>query len=334
MEFGGKTTFSGFDGIGNANSFGGDNILYISAGLSFTFGQNGFRKVINAKPVMIDNARLRETLAEMYDENGRLSRQVSSDARVVAELKKILEIEGLLSRYGNLFASQSGQDKTGGWRYPVNDYSGLNKLRARLNGYHLPDKKNITTDEDIENKSDDSTDFIDDIFASDVSPDSISLSGNEVSNDLSNKLPNGGLDRSDKSGNYRDATGKDAIDRNDYFSLISSGKQCIGSPIYFFFKLGKSELTDASQLVNLDEIARIAKAYGLAVRVTGAADSATGTTDINNILGDIRADYIVSQLQKRGVNTSFITKINKGGIDLLNPDEANRHCGVELLVQL
>ena len=128
MEFGGKTTFSGFDGIGNANSFGGDNILYISAGLSFTFGQNGFRKVINAKPVMIDNARLRETLAEMYDENGRLSRQVSSDARVVAELKKILEIEGLLSRYGNLFASQSGQDKTGGWRYPVNDYSGLNKL--------------------------------------------------------------------------------------------------------------------------------------------------------------------------------------------------------------
>lgn len=32
MEFGGKTTFSGFDGIGNANSFGGDNILYISAG--------------------------------------------------------------------------------------------------------------------------------------------------------------------------------------------------------------------------------------------------------------------------------------------------------------
>lgn len=334
MEFGGKTTFSGFDGIGNANSFGGDNILYISAGLSFTFGQNGFRKVINAKPVMIDNARLRETLAEMYDENGRLSRQVSSDARVVAELKKILEIEGLLSRYGNLFASQSGQDKTGGWRYPANDYSGLNKLRARLNGYHLPDKKNITTDEDIENKSDDSTDFIDDIFASDVSPDSISLSGNEVSNDLSNKLPNGGLDRSDKSGNYRDATGKDAIDRNDYFSLISSGKQCIGSPIYFFFKLGKSELTDASQLVNLDEIARIAKAYGLAVRVTGAADSATGTTDINNILGDIRADYIVSQLQKRGVNTSFITKINKGGIDLLNPDEANRHCGVELLVQL
>ncbi len=51
-------------------------------------------------------------------------------------------------------------------------------------------------------------------------------------------------------------------------------------------------------------------AYGLAIRVTGAADSATGTTVINNSLGDNRADYIVSQLQKRGVGTSFITKIN------------------------
>lgn len=143
MEFGGKTTFSGFDGLGNANSFGGDNILSLSAGLSFTFGQNGFRKMINAKPVLIDNARLRETLAELYDENGRLSRQTSNDARVVAELKKILEIEGLLSRYDNLFASQPGMEKTDDRHYPVNDYSGLNKLRARLNGYHLPERNSF-----------------------------------------------------------------------------------------------------------------------------------------------------------------------------------------------
>lgn len=307
LEFGGKTTFSGFDGLGNANSFGGDNILSLSAGLSFTFGQNGFRKVINAKPVLIDNARLRETLAELYDENGRLSRQTSNDARVVAELKKILEIEGLLSRYGNLFASQPGKKKTDDRRYPVNDYSGLNKLRARLNGYHLPEKKQIYSSEDVDNLDDDLTGFIDDIFASGAKSDSISLSGKGM--------------------------GKEGFALNDYLSLISSEKQCIGSPIFFFFKLGTSELTDASQLVNLDEIARIAKSYGLAIRVTGAADSVTGTTVINNSLGDNRADYIVSQLQKRGVGTSFITKINKGGIDLLNPDEANRHCRVELLLQ-
>lgn len=136
---------------------GGDNILSLSAGLSFTFGQNGFRKMINAKPVLIDNARLRETLAELYDENGRLSRQTSNDARVVAELKKILEIEGLLSRYDNLFASQPGMEKTDDRHYPVNDYSGLNKLRARLNGYHLPEKKQLHSSEDVDNPDEDFT---------------------------------------------------------------------------------------------------------------------------------------------------------------------------------
>lgn len=119
---------------------------------------------------------------------------------------------------------------------------------------------------------------------------------------------------------------------NDYLSLLSSGKKCIGSPILFFFKLGTSDLTDNSQMTNLDEIARVAKAYGLHIRVTGAADSATGTTGINKDLGDSRANFISSQLQKRGINSSLITKINKGGIDLLEPDEANRHCKVELFL--
>lgn len=326
MEFGGKTTFSGFDGLGDVNSFGGDNILSLSAGLSFTFGQNGFRKVINAKPVLIDNARLRETLAELYDENGRLSRQTSNDTRVVAELKKILEIEGLLSRYGNLFTSQPSKKKTDDRRYPVNDYSGLNKLRTRLNGYHLPEKKQLHSSEDVDNLDDDFTGFIDDIFASGAKSDSISLSGNAIGSGLAGD----GIHNPSESGK---GMGKEGLALNDYLSLISSEKQCIGSPIFFFFKLGTSELTDASQLVNLDEIARIAKSYGLAIRVTGAADSATGTTVINNSLSDNRADYIVSQLQKRDVGTSFITKINKGGINFLNPDEANRHCRVELLLQ-
>ena len=209
LEFGGKTTFSGFDGLGNANSFGGDNILSLSAGLSFTFGQNGFRKVINAKPVLIDNARLRETLTELYDENGRLSRKTSNDARVVAELKKILEIEGLLSRYGNLFASQPGKKKTDDRRYPVNDYSGLNKLRARLNDYHLPEKKQIHSSEDVDNL-DDFTGFIDDIFASGAKSDSISLSGNAIGSGLAKE----NLYHHPGSGN---GIGKDNLALNDYW---------------------------------------------------------------------------------------------------------------------
>ena len=81
----------------------------------------------------------------------------------------------------------------------------------------------------------------------------------------------------------------------DYAVRMQSGRECIGAPIFFFFELGTSHLTDTSQLVNLDELARVAKKYGLKVKVTGAADSATGTVGINNALSVSRADYIASE---------------------------------------
>lgn len=107
LELGCKTTFSDFDGAGTPNRFGGDNILSLSAGVSFTFGSTGFRKVVDARPVMLDNSRLRELCLSLSEENDRLSRKSSNDASIVAELRKILEIEGLLSRYGNIFNNGS-----------------------------------------------------------------------------------------------------------------------------------------------------------------------------------------------------------------------------------
>jgi len=89
-------------------------------------------------------------------------------------------------------------------------------------------------------------------------------------------------------------------------------------------------LTDVFQLVNLDELARVAKKYGLYVKITGAADSATGTTDINNALSVLRVDYIAWELNKRGLPTNRITKNSKGGISDYVPTEANRHTKVEL----
>lgn len=328
LEFGGKSTFADFDGFGHANSFGGDNILSLSAGLSFTFGETGFRKVINAKPVLIDNARLRETIAKIYGENQQLSRQSANDARALAELKKILEIEGLLSRYGSLFDSTSDNDGTSFKRYPVNDYSGLNSLRARLKGNHVPSRNGASRCELLNESEDEAMDFIDDLFANDDNLDSLSTQANESANVVSDG--NYPTIRGTEKDNGNSA--EDKSDINSYLSLISSGKRCIGSPILFFFKLGTSELTDPSQFVNLDEIARVAKAYGLHIRVTGAADSATGTKEINKGLGSERADFISTQLQNRGIKASLITKINKGGIDMLHPDEANRHCKVELFL--
>lgn len=311
LELGCKTTFSDFDGYGKPNRFGGDNILSLSAGVSFTLGNAGFRKVIDAKPVMLDNSRLRELCLSLSDENDRLSRKSSNDDRIVAELKKILEIEGLLSRYGNIFNKESDNDDTVS-HFPVNDYSGLNSLRARLKGA----------------KNDYSSKMLKNIEALDGIDDEIGYIDNLINNESADSIS--GLGSAGDGGIPSDSVA--VLNNDNYLALIKSGQKCIGSPIFFFFDLGTTNLTDSSQLVNLDEIVRVAKQYGLSLRVTGAADSGTGTNEINHRLGNDRANYIILQLQKRGIDASLITKINQGGIDRFNPGEANRHCKIELFL--
>lgn len=125
-----------------------------------------------------------------------------------------------------------------------------------------------------------------------------------------------------------DSTSEESDD--GYLSIIQSGKACIGAPIYFFFELGSDRLLNKSQLVNLDEVARIAKKYGLTVKVIGAADSATGSETINDNLSRSRAEYIAQELAKRGMESGTITKGYDGGIDDYSPNEANRHTRIML----
>ena len=117
---------------------------------------------------------------------------------------------------------------------------------------------------------------------------------------------------------------------DDYLTLIQSGNICIGAPIYFFFELGTDKLLNKSQLVNLDEVARIAKKYGLKVKVIGAADSATGSEAINDNLSRSRARFIAEELMKRGMESGTISQIFDGGIDDYSPNEANRHTRILL----
>ena len=124
----------------------------------------------------------------------------------------------------------------------------------------------------------------------------------------------------------------DSVIWNKYISEMTDGNKCIGSPVLFFFKIGTSQLVDASQMANLDELARIAKGYHLKISVVGAADSATGTDEINNPLSKSRAEFITQQLILRGVDKSMIVSKSKGGIDKYSPIAANRHTAVRLFV--
>jgi outer membrane protein OmpA-like peptidoglycan-associated protein len=263
-EIGNATTFKDADGFGSSRRFG-DNLLSLTAGLSWTFGSHiGWRKVVDAKPYMKQNERLSAYIWTLKQRNEELERGYNDNVRIIAELRKILDIEGLLDKYLSCFDSYAGNRANG---YPVNDYSGLNSLRKRLR----EGEKSA--------------------FASVVAKSASASAAN----------------------------------------LATEG-DCLGAPIFFFFELNTSKLVDSSQTVNLNEIARVALKYGLNIEVIGAADSDTGTDEINDHLGIERANYITEYLVAHGVDASRITSHSEGGIDTYTPTNANRNAIVRLFL--
>lgn len=220
-EVSGMLTARNFDGIGTSTKFG-DNMISVSAGLSFTIGKTGWKRVVDATPYIEQNLALQDYIAYMRDRNAHLEKRLAGndDSKTV---------------------------------YPKNSYSGLNSLRARL-----------------------------------------SMNG-------------------------------DSLSSSDHL------KVSIGVPVYFFFKLNSDKLVDKSQLVNLDDIAKMAKQENLKIKISGAADSATGTQSGNQDLGKRRAKFIAKALIKRGVDKSQIKAYNLGGIDKYAANEANRFTTVVLL---
>lgn len=204
--------------------------------------------------------------------------------------------------------------------HPVNNYSGLNSLRERL--------ANRSWDGRSERSS-----------AWGLSLDGSSSDGASYGNNGSG--PDGGDDYASSAGNgfgrtSYDDTGLRPDDAGskalEYLSKAGKGEVTVGVPVYFFFSLASANLTDKAQLVNLDAIAELAKQWQLIVRVTGAADSATGSPDGNASLSQARADHISRMLQERGVPEEKIQTVAEGGIEKFSPPAVNRQCRVELLL--
>ena len=293
VELSGMTTFQDFDGYGKANR-PGDHMLSLTAGFSFHIGNVGWKRAIDPSPYVRRDQWLVDYVNVLSEQNSRYAGLHDKDRRTLAELKKILEIEGLLDTYCHLFDDDDTIGRNG---YPRNNYSGLNSLRARLKNRHWNGKSPLEKQ---------------------------ALNGNGRADSLQHRQDSVSGLGTGQFENLPDST------LADYAVRMQSGRECIGAPIFFFFELGTSHLTDTSQLVNLDELARVAKKYGLKVKVTGAADSATGTVGINNVLSVSRADYIASELNKRGLPSDRLTKTGEGGISDYVPTAANRHTRVEL----
>ena len=128
VELSGMTTFQDFDGYGRVNRLG-DHMLTLSAGLAFHIGKVGWKRVVDAVPYIRQNEFLTDYSNTLSEKNRQYAKSLDMDRRTLAELKKILEIEGLLDTYSHLF---DVDEDSGRSTYPKNNYSGLNSLRARL----------------------------------------------------------------------------------------------------------------------------------------------------------------------------------------------------------
>jgi outer membrane protein OmpA-like peptidoglycan-associated protein len=262
-------------------------MLSLTAGFTFHLGKVGWKRAVDTAPYIHWNELLVDYGNFLSEENRRYVGRHNQDKRTLVELKKILEIEGLLDTYSHIFDN----DDITGCRYPINNYSGLNSLRARLKHSYWDGSSPLDTT----------------ILQTENGKPSYNYTA---------------------SRNVQSAH-QDTLAMDSTVLSYADG-ECIGTPIYFFFALNTTHLTDTSQRLNLDELARVAKKYSLSVRVTGAADSSTGTSSINDSLSISRAGFITAELEQRGIPAKRIIRVSKGGIADYTPVEANRHTKVEL----
>ena len=185
-------------------------MLSLSAGLSVIIGKVGWKRAVDAGPYIRQNKWLTEYTNTLLENNRDLANQHDTDARALAELRKILEIEGLLDKYGEYFITDDDTIKVRS-RYPKNDYSGLNSLRER-----------------VRQKS----------MSGELTEGADALSNNDAYNRLfAGSHCNGRLDDHYNDGRQYDAdTSMDSVSSPaDYLALLQSNNECIGPPVYFFF---------------------------------------------------------------------------------------------------
>ena len=118
-----------------------------------------------------------------------------------------------------------------------------------------------------------------------------------------------------------------------YLQQMESGEVSIGAPVFIFFRLAGTYVTDSPQQLSVNAVADLAIARNLRVRITGAADSATGSPEKNASLAMERASHVSTLMKERGVPGDRIEIRSEGGTTLYTPVAANRNCKIELILE-
>jgi len=190
---------------------------------------------------------------------------------------------------------------------PVNNYSGLNSLRARLANPSWSGKSSLF--------------------------ESIGT-GLKFEDGRIKPLASQGMKEKSEEPiiEYANSSGTDTNNDPPYLKEIGRGEVPVGAPVYVFFKIAGTYVTDSSQLLNIQSAADLAVAENLHVRITGAADSATGSSEKNAALALSRAEHVAKLMKERGVPEDHIEVLSEGGTDGYSPIEANRNCRIEFFI--
>ena len=276
-EASGLCTFQQFDGHGASDKLG-DHKFDVSLGLAVNIGRVGFRKA-KSQPIAYKVLDTTNTYKSLKSDNQ--DKQESEHQKTIS------------------WSASSTKHQ------PVNNYSGLNSLRARLAEAGQTTNNNANTQ-------------------TDSSLSTVCHCGDNASCQC------------------RDCSGKCATDGNcgQQHTKNESTKQALVNgtdtlgltiPYICYFKINTHNLTNNSQLEYLSEIVKLAKERNMAIRVIGAADSATGTAAINQRLSEERADYISEQLIALGMSSDHIELQALGGIEEFTPVANNRYCKIQLI---
>ena len=192
-------------------------------------------------------------------------------------------------------------------RHPVNDYDGLNSLRQRLANPSWDGKAELFRSIGTGMKVED---------GKIVPLSKKSESSDTVSPEMSSAT----------------SVQESASPLKPYLQQMEMGEVPIGAPVFIFFRLAGTYVTDSPQLLSVNAAADLAIAQNLRVRITGAADSVTGSAEKNEALAKARAEHVASLMMKRGVPDDRIEILSQGGTTSYDPLSANRNCRIELFV--
>ena len=105
-------------------------------------------------------------------------------------------------------------------------------------------------------------------------------------------------------------------------------------PFSIFFNLDSYQLMSRRDLVNLREIAKVARETGWKIRLRGSCDSATATPEYNQRLSENRCRKIQMELMDMGVPEDQMILVPVGGVHELDPTEYDRRVFVELIKEV